>query len=166
MRKLIFNIIAATLLSLLLSVCATASQSSITHSENDQGVIPAISQHYNALPSLYHFDQMPIEKVSDLISRQYIYGSESMLVRWFLKKGAVVPLHHHVNEQITWITKGSVKVYSQGNVYIVKAGDVIVIPPNVPHQFVALEDTIDIDCFAPARQDWIEGNTPYLNQAK
>jgi quercetin dioxygenase-like cupin family protein len=129
------------------------------------GVIPNISDHYHALPVLYHFETMPIEKVSDTISRQYIYGSGSMIVKWYFKKGAVVSLHHHVNDQITWITKGSVKVKSQGKVFIVKAGEVIVIPPNVPHEFIALEDTIDVDVFSPARQDWIDKTDQYLQQA-
>ena len=67
-----------------------------------------------------------------------------------------------MNEQITWITKGSVKVLSQGKEFIVKAGGVLVIPPNVPHQFEVLEDTINVDIFAPMRQDWYENTAIYL----
>ena len=37
------------------------------------------------------------------------------------------------------------------------AGMVLIIPPNTPHEFVCTEDTIDIDFFAPQRQDWIDG---------
>jgi len=127
-----------------------------------KGIIPNISAHYNALPICYSFENMPEEKLSELISRQYIYAAQSMLVKWTLKKGAVVPLHFHENEQITWITKGSVKVFSQGKEFIIKAGEVIVFPPFVPHEFVALEDTIDIDVFAPVRQDWINEQASYL----
>ena len=127
------------------------------------GIIPSISDHYKAMPVTYDFDKMPIEKLTDLISRQYIYSGQSMLVKWSFKKGAVIPLHHHVNEQITWITKGSVKVFSQGKEFIVRTGEVIVFPPHVPHQFLALEDTIDIDFFTPVREDWINQNTSYLN---
>lgn len=130
-----------------------------------EGVMPNISDHYQAVPVLYHFDKMVPEKISEGITRQYIYGSQEQIVKWVFQKNAVVPLHHHVNEQITWITQGSVKVYSQGKVFILKAGDVIVIPPNVPHKFVSLEDnTIDIDMFAPARQDWIDSKADYLNK--
>lgn len=67
-----------------------------------------------------------------------------------------------MNEQITWITQGSVKVTSQGKEYIVKAGEVMVIPSNVPHEFLALEDTIDIDYFTPARQDWLTETASYI----
>ena len=126
------------------------------------GVIPHIFDHYKAMPIFYDFDNMPIEKLTDKISRQYIYSGQSMLVKWILKKGAEVPLHHHVNEQITWITQGSVRIYSQGKEFVVKAGEVIVFPPHVPHEFLALEDTIDIDFFTPVREDWINQSASYL----
>jgi quercetin dioxygenase-like cupin family protein len=125
------------------------------------GTIPNISEHYQALPVLYHFEKMPVEKISDKVSRQYLYGAQSQIVKWYFKKGAEIPLHHHVNEQITWITSGEVLVYSQGKIFDVKAGDVIIIPPNVPHRFVALEDTIDVDFFTPSRQDWLDDKVTY-----
>lgn len=121
-----------------------------------------ISKHYSALPNLYQLDATSKEKISDKITRQYIMGSQSMLVKWTLQKGAVIPLHFHPNEQITWITKGSVKVLSQGKEFIVKAGGVLIIPPNVPHEFLALEDTIDIDFFTPVREDWLNNTATYI----
>jgi quercetin dioxygenase-like cupin family protein len=84
-----------------------------------------ISQHYMALPNQYDFDKVVKEKISDKITRQYVMGSQSMLVKWTLKKGAVISLHFHANEQVTWITQGAVKVLSQGKEFIVKAGGVL-----------------------------------------
>lgn len=130
------------------------------------GIIPHIFEHYKAMPVFYDFENMPIEELSDTISRQYIYSGQSMLVKWIFKKGAVVPLHHHVNEQITWITQGAVRVYSQGNEFIVKAGELIIFHPHVPHEFLALEDTIDIDFFTPVREDWINQSASYLQNVK
>ena len=121
-----------------------------------------ISKHYSAQPNFYQFDNVVKEKMSDKITRQYVMGSQSMLVKWTLQKNAVIPLHFHPNEQVTWITKGSVKVVSQGKEYTVKAGGVLIIPPNVPHEFTALEDTIDIDFFTPAREDWLTNTATYL----
>jgi quercetin dioxygenase-like cupin family protein len=83
------------------------------------------------------------------------------LVKWTAKKGATVPLHHHANEQITWITEGAAEVYSQGRKYLLKAGDIMIFPPNVPHEFLFTADTIDIDIFSPPRQDWLEGRATY-----
>lgn len=125
-----------------------------------------IAKHYAALPNQYNFDGISKEKINDKITRQYIMGSESMIVKWTLTKDAVIPLHFHPNEQITWITQGSVRVLSQGKEFIVKAGGVLIIPPNVPHEFHALEDTIDIDYFTPARQDWLMNADSYLQNVQ
>lgn len=121
------------------------------------GVQPSISAHSAALPVLYQLDQQPIEQISPLIQRQVLHGAQSTFVKWIVKKGGVFPLHHHANEQITWITQGRCEVNSQGKRFVLTAGTVLVIPPNVPHEFRCTEDTIDIDFFAPQRQDWIDG---------
>jgi len=117
-------------------------------------------------PKLYHFDEMPFEKMTDLVSRRYIVGKNEMLVYFKLQKGAVIPEHHHPSEQITYILKGHVIVYSSGKEFHLKSGDVLAIPPNVPHRFVALEDTIDIDVFSPIREDWLKGTDDYLKKGK
>jgi len=121
-----------------------------------------ITNHYIALPNQYDFSQVKKEILSDKITRQYVMGAQSMLVKWTLKKGAVIPMHFHVNEQITWITQGSVKVSSQGKEFMVKAGGILIIPANVPHEFLALEDTIDIDVFTPVREDWLADTANYI----
>jgi mannose-6-phosphate isomerase-like protein (cupin superfamily) len=94
-----------------------------------KGILPMISGHMAAGLSLYHLDAQPIEQVSALIQRQYLHGSQSTFSKWIMKKGAVVPLHHHANEQITWITQGEAEVYSQGKEYVMHAGDIMIIPP-------------------------------------
>jgi quercetin dioxygenase-like cupin family protein len=126
-----------------------------------RGLVPAISLHTAATPQLYDLNAQPVEKMSPLIHRQYLHGMQSTFVKWIMKKGAVVPLHHHVYEQITWITEGQAEVFSQGKRYVMNAGDIMFIPPNVPHEFNFLQDTIDIDIFTPQRQDWIDGTANY-----
>jgi quercetin dioxygenase-like cupin family protein len=128
------------------------------------GVLPTVSAHLAALPSLYRLDAQPVEQMSPLIQRQYLHGAQSTFVKWTVKKGAMVPLHHHVNEQITWITQGEAEVYSQGRRYVMRAGDIMIIPPNVPHEFRFTQDTIDIDIFSPQRQDWIDGTADYYSK--
>ncbi|MBB2178665.1 cupin domain-containing protein [Gluconacetobacter tumulicola] len=129
-----------------------------------EGIQPQISLHMGQTPMLYDLADQPVEHVSPLIDRQVIYGAQSTFVVWTMKTGAIVPLHHHPNEQITWITRGRAEVYSGGKKYVMKAGDLMVIPPNVPHKFVITEDTVDIDIFAPQRQDWIDGTADYLRK--
>jgi quercetin dioxygenase-like cupin family protein len=124
-------------------------------------MIQHISSYYSALPNLYDFDGMEPEEFLPGVKRVYIYGSQSQIVKLIIKKGAEVPLHHHVNEQITGIMKGKVRVMSQNKEFIVSTGEVLILPPNVPHEFIALEDAINIDFFTPARQDWLEAKNVY-----
>jgi quercetin dioxygenase-like cupin family protein len=129
-----------------------------------QGLVPEISPHMAAKAQLFHLDAQPMEELNELLSRQYLEGTNSTFVKWTAKKGGVVPLHHHSNEQITWITEGRAEVHSQGLRYLMNGGDIMIIPPNVPHEFRFLEDTIDIDIFAPGRQDWLDGTALYYQK--
>jgi len=113
--------------------------------------------HTTAMASLFDLDAQPVEQISPLIQRQYLSGSQSTITKWTVKKGGVFPLHHHANEQTTWIMKGRCEVYSQGKKYVLTTGMVLIIPPNVPHEFTCTEDSIDIDFFSPQRQDWMDG---------
>jgi quercetin dioxygenase-like cupin family protein len=134
------------------------------HDAPGRGILPNISPHSAVTPQLYGLDAQPVEQVSELLQRQYLSGSNATFVKWTAKKGCFVPLHHHINEQITWITQGAAEVYSQGRKYIMKAGDIMIIPPNIPHEFTFLEDTINIDVFTPARQDWADGTATYYSK--
>jgi quercetin dioxygenase-like cupin family protein len=118
-----------------------------------RGVQPDVSGHSAMPPALYELDKQPIEQVSPLVQRQVLQGVQSTFVKWTVKKGGGLPLQHHASEQITWITAGRCEITSQGKKFVMTAGSVIVIPPNTPHEFVCTEDTIDIDFFAPQRQD-------------
>ena len=127
-----------------------------------EGVIPGISDRNAASALLYQLDAQPVEQLSPLIARQFIHGTQSTFVKWTFRDGAVVGLHHHPYEQITWIVSGRAEVLSNGKRYVVEAGDILFFPPNVPHEFRFTEDTINIDFFAPGRQDWMDGDSRYL----
>ncbi len=117
-------------------------------------------------PQVQHlsFHTMPIEHLNPLIERQYVSAEKSMLARLLLRKGCLVPMHHHENEQITYILEGALKFILPGQEITVRAGEVLVIPPNVPHSAEALEDTIDVDVFSPPRADWLSGADSYLRK--
>ena len=89
-----------------------------------------------------------------------------MLARLEMKKGAHVPLHHHIHEQMSHVLEGALKFLIDGGERIVRAGEILCIPPHLPHEVVALEDSVALDIFNPPRQDWIDGNDGYLRGAK
>jgi quercetin dioxygenase-like cupin family protein len=108
--------------------------------------------------------EIPLEALSSTIDRQFLHTDDLMLARVLLKKGAHVPLHQHHNEQITYILSGALEFHLEGKIVVVREGEVLTIPSNVPHEAFALEDTVDLDVFNPPRQDWIDGSDAYLRQ--
>jgi quercetin dioxygenase-like cupin family protein len=112
------------------------------------------------------WDSVPIERVTDDISRQVVTGKNEMIARVLLKKGSVVPLHSHVSEQITYILDGALRLWigQPEEEVTLRNGQFVVIPPNVPHRAEALEDTVDVDVFSPIRQDWLDGTDTYFHR--
>ena len=117
--------------------------------------------------TFYRWDDMPKEKVTDLLDRRLITGDRMMLAHVYLKKGCVVPKHQHENEQLTYILSGALHFWigEHGETeVVVRAGDVLHIPSMVWHKAEALEDTLDVDIFDPPRQDWINKTDDYLRK--
>jgi quercetin dioxygenase-like cupin family protein len=115
----------------------------------------------------YNWEQMPKEQVSPTLHRRLITGERVMLAHVYLKKGCIVPKHSHHNEQITYILDGELKFWigeDEGQVVHVKAGEVLHIPPHVPHKAEAVEDTLDVDIFDPPREDWLNKTDSYLRK--
>lgn len=112
------------------------------------------------------WESVPLEVMSDVISRKVISGQKAMVAQVFLKKDAVVPEHHHESEQITYILEGALKFHLEGKEVIVRKGEVLHIPSNVPHRAVAMEDTLDLDIFSPIRLDWLSKDDAYLRRGE
>jgi quercetin dioxygenase-like cupin family protein len=106
------------------------------------------------------------EHLNPLIDREMVVGDKIMLARVLMKKGGHVPLHHHHNEQVTYILEGSLKFAINGKEIVVRAGEVLCIPPNMPHEAWALEDTVDLDVFNPPREDWLNKTDDYLRHGR
>ena len=96
------------------------------------------------------------------VTRQFVVGTNTMLARIVLKKGAVVPMHHHFHEQISHVVEGALQFLVDGKETVVRAAEILCIPANVPHEVTALEDSVTLDIFNPPRQDWIDGDDAYL----
>lgn len=111
-----------------------------------------------------HWKDVELEKLNPLLDRQFIVGENVMVSRLVLRKGCVVPLHSHVNEQISVILEGALQFDIDGKKIVVRPGEVLCIPPNMPHRAEALEDTIDFDIFNPPRSDWINKTDAYLRK--
>jgi quercetin dioxygenase-like cupin family protein len=99
---------------------------------------------------VYRWDEIALEKVTEMVSQKIISGEQEMLAQIYLKRGALVPMHSHESEQMTYILQGAIKFLVGGEEIIVGEGDVLHIPAWTPHQAEALEDTFELDVFSPA----------------
>jgi quercetin dioxygenase-like cupin family protein len=117
--------------------------------------------------SCYRWNDMPKEKVTDLLERRLVTGDRIMLAHVYLKKGCRVPLHKHENEQLTYILEGALHFWigdDKSEEIILRAGEVLHIPSNESHEVLAIEDTLDVDVFSPPRQDWLDKTDDYLRR--
>ena len=115
----------------------------------------------------YRWAEVPKEDVKWDLSRRLITGERLMIAHVYLDKGCLVPQHSHENEQLTYILQGRLRFFlgKDGSELVdVAAGEVLHIPPNLPHEAEALEDTLDVDVFSPPRQDWLDQTDAYLRR--
>jgi quercetin dioxygenase-like cupin family protein len=113
---------------------------------------------------LYNWEQLPAEQMNAMIVRKVIHTGQMTIARLNIQKDAIVPEHKHINEQVANVERGSLLFHIGGQEQVVGAGESLVIPPNVPHAVVALEDTVVTDLFTPRREDWISGDDAYLRR--
>ena len=117
----------------------------------------------------YRWDEVPREELHERLSRRLITGDQVMLAHVYLKQGCVVPKHSHQNEQFTYILEGALRFLvgeTGAEEIVVRAGEVLHLPANVPHEAHALEDTLDVDIFYPPREDWLNKTDDYLRRKR
>lgn len=112
----------------------------------------------------YNWSAVAEEKMNPLMTRQVIHTPQMTIAQIGLAKGAVVPEHSHVNQQVSMVKTGVLRFEARGESTVLNPGDVLVIPPNLPHRFEALEDSTVTDLFTPPREDWIRGDDSYLRK--
>ena len=108
------------------------------------------------------WDEEPIDQLNPLMGRQMLSGQAMTLARITLDTGAVVPEHRHENEQIATVLAGRVRFVVGDEERVVREGESVLIPSDVPHSVEALVDSVVMDVFAPRREDWLRGDDAYL----
>tara|TARA_R110000764_G_scaffold42264_7_gene95081 strand:+ start:43 stop:516 length:474 start_codon:yes stop_codon:yes gene_type:complete len=156
--KIKITLVAVAVTALFISTTVNAQVTTI------DSVTTSKVQHFN-------FDEMETESLGEGIKRKWFHGEKGQMTIFDLEKGAHIPWHKHPNEQITYIMSGKVKIKTiidgKEEFVIVSGGEVIVFPENVPHEFWALEKTMDLDVHVPVRQDWLSKDLPdYLKKSE
>jgi quercetin dioxygenase-like cupin family protein len=107
---------------------------------------------------LHRWDEIALDKVTEMLSRKIVTGEREMLVQVYMKRGCLVPLHSHQSEQMTYVLQGALKFLVAGEEITVREGEVIHIPSGIEHQAEALDDTFELDIFSPIRAEWLTAN--------
>ena len=117
----------------------------------------------------YNWADIDEERLNAVLSRRAVHAQQTTVARVTALKGAVVPLHQHLSEQITMMESGVLRFDfpsdAEAGEFILRAGDILVIPPHMPHRVEALEDSVAMELFSPAREDWIRGDDGYLRES-
>ena len=113
---------------------------------------------------LHRWDEIALEKVTEMLSRKLVTGEREMIAQIYLKRGCVVPMHSHESEQMTYVLQGALKFLIKGEEITVREGEVLHIPSWVEHQAEALDDTFELDLFSPIRQDWLDHTDDYFHR--
>lgn len=116
----------------------------------------------------YRWEDLPRERLNENLERRFITGERSTLAHLYMKKGCFVPTHTHESEQLTYVVEGALRLWvgDDSQQVVVRSGEVLQIPSKVPHGAEALEDTLDIDFFAPVREDWLAKKDDYLRRGR
>ena len=113
---------------------------------------------------LHRWDEIALEKVTEMLSRKLVTGEREMIAQIYLKRGCLVPMHSHESEQMTYILQGALKFLIGGEEITVREGEVLHIPSWIEHQAEALDDTFELDVFSPIRQDWLDHTDDYFHR--
>ena len=105
---------------------------------------------------LFRWDEITLEKITEMVSRKFVSGERETLAQIYLKRGAIVPQHAHTSEQMTYVLQGALKLLVGLDEITVREGEVLHIAPGARHQAEALEDTFVLSMFSPVREDWVE----------
>ena len=115
------------------------------------------------------WESIPTEEVTPKMHRKILAGDQMMIARMKFKDGFLVPLHSHHNEQITHVLKGTIRFWfgeDKSETLDLHAGEMIVIPGNLPHEALMIGDVEEIDHWAPPRTDWLDGTDDYLRKGE
>lgn len=113
------------------------------------------------------WEQIPLERVNENMLRRIVTGEKMTVAQIYMKDGFIVPQHSHINEQITQVVSGRMRFWFGADRQTVRElgpGEIIVIPSNLPHEALMIGDVVEIDMWAPRREDWLNKTDDYLRR--
>lgn len=100
------------------------------------------------------------EAIADRRTRYTAHTDHLMMVVIDFEDGPAAqpdPPHWHPHEQVTYVAEGEVNFFVDGKPHKLSVGDMITIPPDVPHTVQTLTSKVRlVDTFSPIREDFLK----------
>jgi len=102
-------------------------------------------------PKVYKNGSLPTKEVVPGYTGSFMHNDEMTVAFWQVLKDSILPEHHHPEKQVLIVRKGTYEITAGGTRHVLHEGDILEIPPDVPHGGIALTDCTLEDIFTPAR---------------
>ncbi len=103
---------------------------------------------------MLHLKDIPSKELAAGINGKYLHGSAITFGYVTIKAGSILPAHHHIHEQITFVVEGELEMTIGNETFTLTAGTAHVISSGVTHSAIARKDCTVIDVFSPVRDDY------------
>ncbi len=96
--------------------------------------------------------QYPLDKIA---MKTLVHGKKTLMSKFCLQQGAVLPSHSHPHEQTGYLISGRISLTIGDNTYEVESGDSWCIDCDKKHSAMAIEDSVALEVFSPVREDYL-----------
>src|SRR2546428_1930991 len=83
---------------------------------------------------LHRWDEIALEKVTEMLSRKLVTGEREMIAEIYLKRGCLVPMPSHESAQMAYILQGGLGLLNGGDEIDVREGEVLHVPSGVGYE--------------------------------
>lgn len=97
-----------------------------------------------------------VEMLPGITRRTLNHGDNTSIHEVRIAKDAVVPNHTHPHEQTGYLVSGRLLFEMPGVSQELAPGDSWLVPGDVDHKVTALEESVAIDIFSPAREEYLD----------
>ena len=110
--------------------------------------------------AVQRYTEMQIDLIRDRVERRLGHTDNLMMVIIDFDDGPQAkpdPPHAHPHEQVSYVAKGEINFFLEGECERLSPGDMFLVPPDKPHSIQLLTKHVRlVDCFTPIRQDFLE----------